>query len=247
MSNAFGTGPISIGPVHLARSAGGGAISPATDHLVLFDGHSTVTIAKGAEVLSDPVEIVVGSLEDLSISMYLKGSDVPSTIHGDARQTAYLAQGGDATARITLPKVVTEASRYFITDVLVETDAGARSIVILGDSISDGDRSTQDKNARWPDVLASRLRSDPRLSSIAVVNSGISGNRLLNAGPVGPSMMQRFAHDALDKEGVRWIVLEAGLNDVGLSDDPSLPGSVVSAKQVIAGMKTLIGRAHEKG
>ncbi len=92
------------------------------------------------------------------------------------------------------------------------------SIVIVGDSITDGVGSTEDTNRRWPDALAARLQDDPALASIAVVNAGISGNRILNDahGPhfMGPSVLSRFDRDALSKPGVRWILLMAGINDI---------------------------------
>ena len=40
---------------------------------------------------------------------------------------------------------------------------GARAIVTLGDSITDGAHSTPNANLRWPDVLAARLKQEPGL------------------------------------------------------------------------------------
>ena len=83
-------------------------------------------------------------------------------------------------------------------------------MVVIGDSITDGVGWTDDRNRRWPDVLAERLQADPALASIAVVNSGIAGNRLLNdasAPFVGPSMLTRFERDVSSKPNVRWVVV----------------------------------------
>ena len=246
-SNAYGKGPLVIGPVHLARSAGGAAIVPGTDRALLFNGRPTVTIAPGQAVLSDALAFAAGPLEQLALSVYIKDSGGPSTIHADARQSAYIAIGSAATGNPDLPGAQSASNRYFVSDVLVGSAPGAHAVVILGDSISDGNRSSPNRNARWPDALAERLHADPKLASIAVVNAGISGNRLLNEGPVGASMLQRLQRDALDKEGVKWIVLEAGLNDIGLSGEADFAGGAVSAADVVQGLKQIVERAHARG
>jgi lysophospholipase L1-like esterase len=170
-------------------------------------------------------------------------------MHTTAIQTVYFAPG-DATAAPTLPAGETDNSRYFLTDVEVAAGADARLLVVVGDSTSDGVGSTEDGNARWPDVLAARLQADPKYASIAVVNSGLSGNRILNdaADPfLGPSTLSRFDRDALSKPGVRWVLLLQGINDITASGMLTTPEDRVSAQQIIDGMKTLIARAHAKG
>jgi lysophospholipase L1-like esterase len=250
LSNLFGAGPVTIGPVRVALHAAGAAIQPASDHALTFAGQRAVTIAKGDSAWSDPIDMDVRAAEDLVISMYLPAQTGSSTIHGTAMQTAFIIRSTDATAATTFPAEATDDSRYFLTDVEVVARADPRSLVVVGDSITDGVGSTEDGNARWPDALAARLQGDPALASIAVVNSGISGNRLLHdaAKPfVGPSALSRFERDALGKPGVRWILLLEGINDITAADMLGTPGDQVSAQQIIDGMKQLIARAHEKG
>jgi lysophospholipase L1-like esterase len=154
------------------------------------------------------------------------------------------------TAAAKLASSETDTSRYFLTDVEVATRADARTVVVIGDSITDGVGSTLDRNRRWPDALAERVQADPMLSSIAVVNSGIAGNRLLNdasAPFVGPSMLARFERDVLSKPGVRWVVMLTGSNDISAADMLDTPQAKVSAHQIITGMQQLIARAHAKG
>ncbi|MES2017660.1 MAG: SGNH/GDSL hydrolase family protein [Pseudomonadota bacterium] len=224
LSNAYGNGALTLGPVQLGRA--GGAPRP-----VLFDGRPNVTIPKGEDVLSDPLELALAPLDLLDVSIYVE--DGAATLHSDARHSA-LISGAPPTS---------SDSRYFLSEVQVDAAPGARAIVVVGDSISDGDGSTPNRNARWPDALASRLHG----TSIAVVNSGISGNRLLNDGPVGSSMLQRVQRDAFDKPGVKWLVLEAGLNDIGLADETGIPGGPVTADAIIAGMQQVIAQAHARG
>jgi lysophospholipase L1-like esterase len=249
LSNLFGTTPLKFGSVHVAKQASGSAIQSGTDRVVTFDGKPTVTIARGTDALSDPVTLSIAALEELAVSLYLPDGTEASTIHTTAIQTAFLAPG-DATAATIFPKGETDNSRYFLTDVEVAASAEARAIVTVGDSITDGVGSTEDRNTRWPDALAARLHANRALASIAVVNSGISGNRILNDGAdpyLGPSTLSRFDRDALSKPGVRWILLLAGGNDISAPHVRGTPKDDVSAQQIIDGMKILIARAHEKG
>jgi lysophospholipase L1-like esterase len=246
LSNLFGTTPVTIGPAHIAEQAEGSTIKAITDHPVTFGGQPTVTIPVGTDALSDPVALPVTALEELSVSMYIRASNGPSTIHGMAMQTAFITQSVDATAATVFPKAEFASSRFFLTDVEVATAANAGSIVLFGDSLTDGFASTPDRNARWTDVLTERVLANPSTASIAVVNSGISGNRILHDG-AGPSALSRFDRDALDKPGVRWILLLEGINDIGASSVPANPEDSVSAQQIIDGMQALIARAHAKG
>lgn len=250
LSNLFGTAPLTLGAVHLARRADGSAIQPASDHVVTFGGKPVVTLAKGDAVLSDPVALPVAAFEELAISVYLPHGAATSTIHSVGNQTVYIVPARDMTAAAALPAGDTDDSRYFLSDVEVAAGADARVIVALGDSITDGVGSTEERNARWPDALAARLQADPKLAAIAVVNAGVAGNRILNDADKpyrGPSTLNRFDRDALDKPGIRWIVLLQGGNDISAGEVLTSAKAKVSAEQIIQGMKTLIERAHAKG
>ena len=249
LSNLFGAAPVRIGPVRVAAHASGSAIIPGTDRPVTFSGKSTVTLAAGADALSDPVAFQVTALQELAVSLYLPSGAAVSTVHSTALQTTYIARG-DQTTAAAWSNASTDHSRYFLTDVEVERDGPAKAVVIIGDSITDGVGSTRDANARWPDALAARLQAHPALASIAVVNAGIAGNRILNDGVapfIGPSSLSRYDRDALDKPGVRWIILLQGSNDISATDMLDTPKDRVTPAQIIAGMQTLIARAHARG
>ncbi|RDS80354.1 SGNH/GDSL hydrolase family protein [Dyella psychrodurans] len=246
LSNLYGQRPVMIGPVHIALRVHESAIQPGGDHVVTFNGKQTVTVAEGGSVLSDPIAMQVTPMQDIAISLYVPKGRGPSTIHANGLATAYVTENGDATSAETLGNSEVSANRFFLTEVDVDAGESARAVVAFGDSITDGIMSTPNANHRWPDVFAERLQADPKLSSIAVVNSGISGNRILHDGG-GPSALSRFDRDALDKPGVHWIVLLEGINDIGASGQPSTPEDNVSAQQIIDGMKTLISKAHAKG
>jgi lysophospholipase L1-like esterase len=112
------------------------------------------------------------------------------------------------------------------------------SVVTLGASITEGAGSTHGANRSWPTVLAARL-ADKGLN-IAVLNQGISGNRLLADG-AGPSALSRFDRDVLAQPGVRWVIFsDDPINDLGSTHPPP------NADALIAGIERLIARAHEK-
>lgn len=249
LSNLFGAAPLSIGPVHLGAHVGGSRVAPGSDRLLRFAGQSAVTIAPGASVLSDPVDMPVGALQDLAVSLYLPAGAEVATLHGAGMQTAWLSKAGDATAAASIEGAHTDDSRYFLTDVEV-LSAAPRALVVVGDSITDGIGSGNDRNARWTDALAARLQRTPDLATVAVVNAGIAGNLLLKDASepfVGPSTLSRFERDALDKPGVRWVLLHQGINDLAAATLLNRPADQVSADQVIAGMKTLAARARARG
>src|SRR5687767_16016321 len=115
------------------------------------------------------------------------------------------------------------------------------AVVTFGASMTDGARSTADMNARWPDVLARRLaaRKGP---GVAILNAGISGNRVLGDG-AGLSALARFDKDVLMQTGVTHVVIMEGINDIGLARNNPSP----SADDIIAGHMQLITRARARG
>ena len=119
--------------------------------------------------------------------------------------------------------------------------ANTIGLVAFGDSITDGARSTIDTNNRWPDVLARRLAAR-KGTGVAVLNAGISGNRVLGDG-AGLSALARFDKDVLMQTGVTHVVVMEGINDIGVARSNPSP----SAADLIAGHKQLIERAKARG
>lgn len=249
ISNEMGATPLTIGAAHIGLRAGGSDVAAGTDRTLTFGGRASVTLPPGAPAVSDPVELNVPPLSDLAVSLYLPGTVQAATVHALALQTSYASLPGDFTAASTLPVQRTIQLWPFLTGV--DVDTAGPVIVTLGDSITDGTRSTPDTNNRWPDWLARRLQieRDPVLGvnpRFGVVNRGISGNRLLGNSPnvlAGRSALERFDRDVLATNGVRYLVVLIGINDIGNSS----AASPVSAEDLIAGHRQLIARAHAKG
>jgi lysophospholipase L1-like esterase len=129
---------------------------------------------------------------------------------------------------------------FALARVEVVAEKGARAVVTFGDSITDGARSTVDKNARWPDELARRLAA--KGTQVAVINAGISGNRVLGDG-AGYSALARFDKDVLMQTGVTHVIVLEGINDIGIARANASP----SADDLIAGHRQLIARARARG
>ena len=98
-------GRCTIGAAHIGLRATGAGIVPGSDRALTFGGEPSATIAAGALLVSDPVDLSVAPLADLAISFYLPG-DVPASfgITGRyARQTNYISPPGDFSAAAVMP------------------------------------------------------------------------------------------------------------------------------------------------
>ncbi len=243
LSNEMGTTPLRIGAAHVALRSQGADTVAGSDRALTFGGAASVTIPPGAPALSDPVELDVAAQSDLAVSLYLPGKAGATTLHETASGVNYVSPPGDFSGAARLPVAHTISTWPFLTEVDVEGNGAA--IVTLGDSITDGTRSTFDTQGRWPDWLARRLHGAG--ARLGVVNRGLSGNRLLSNPPEGSlfgrNALERFDRDVLATAGVRYMTLMVGINDIGNSPD----GNPVSADEMIGAYRQLIARAHAKG
>jgi lysophospholipase L1-like esterase len=248
VSNAFGATPLTVGAAHVALRSSGSAIVPASDRPLTFSGRPAITIPAGAEVLSDAVDLDVPQSGDLAISIYAPAKTGPATSHSTGLHTTYISGPGDFTSRAEIADATTQACWYWIEGVDVTAPQETAAVVTFGDSITDGARSTVDANHTWPSELAERLLTGRgHTGQIAVLNAGISGNRIWHD-MIGPNGLERFGHDALAQAGVRDVVVLLGINDIGFSNIPGVvPDQAVSAEDVIAGLDQFIVRSHVRG
>ena len=92
-SNLFGSGPITLGPVRVALQASAGAIQPSSDRAVTFGGARVVTVSRGQDALSDPVNLALPALAHLAVTVHVPEGADASTIHDVGHQTAYFLRG----------------------------------------------------------------------------------------------------------------------------------------------------------
>jgi lysophospholipase L1-like esterase len=248
LSNAYSTSALQVGSAHIALRDKESAIVPASDRPLTFSGKASVSIPPAAEILSDPVDLEVPPLGDLVISLYVPVEAASATIHLTGLHTTYISKPGDFTAA----SVITDTSAkvplwYWISAVDVVAPPKAGLIVAFGDSITDGATSTPDADRSWPSQLAQRLSANKATANLAIVNEGISGNRLLNDG-AGVSALARFDRDVLSQPGVKWLIVLEGINDIGIGGLPGgQPSDAVTADDLIAAHKQIIERAHLHG
>jgi lysophospholipase L1-like esterase len=250
LSNAFGTSALRFDAVHVARSVGAGsaAIDPASDQPVTFAGQRFVEIPAGTLYVSDPIELAVRPRDTLAISFHLPRAPEQQTGHPGSRTTSYISKGNQVAAP-DLPGAKTVERWYHIAGVDVRSSDHAAAIVVLGDSITDGNGSTTNRNDRWPDVLAERLQAARGKRHLSVLNHGIGGNRLLQDG-LGPNALARLDRDVLAQPGVRYLIVLEGVNDLGtLTRDaaatPEARATLVRA--MIGAYQQIVARSRSQG
>jgi lysophospholipase L1-like esterase len=246
LTNEFGLEPLIIGAANVALSAGHGDVVLSSANALTFSGRPGITIPPGALIVSDPVNLKLPAAADIAVSIFLPTQPIRQVSqHSFADQTSYTTTGNEVGLK-TLPSPTPIYTWPFLKGIDVRANGNSASIVTLGDSITDGAHSTRDANARWPDVLARRLQSNKKTSSLGVLNEGIGGNRIL-FDHTGPSALARFDRDVLAQAGVKYLIIMEGINDIGNATSPTNPHDPVTAEDLIAGLSQLATRAHTHG
>jgi lysophospholipase L1-like esterase len=186
----------------------------------------------------------------LAVSFYV-ADNASLDVHLDAQQTQYMTSpdAGDHTADADGASFDHRVLSWLtVTGVDVLAPASVGAVAVVGDSLTDGLGSTVDTDARWTDDLARLALGDG--APIAVLNAGISGNQVARdnlAGRgrevrgAGLSAVNRLDVDALQRSGVRTVVVYAGINDL------FAPSTADPVRAVVAGYQAMIDRAHAAG
>lgn len=250
LENTMGTAPVMFSAAYIGERAPGAAVVPGTNRRLTFGGKPTLTLAAGEGAYSDPLWFHVKAFKELAVSLDVaSASDISA--HQVGLTTNYIAPGARAAnpsgAEFTpVPEFAPLNSGnlpfYWVATVDVRSPSASGTIVLFGDSITDGRCSTRDDAGivqpnlyqRWGDVLAKRLAEKRRTHSKAISNQGIAGNRILNRGN-GPSALERLDRDVLDRAGATHVVFFEGTNDIA---------GGFTAAEVIAGTQQIIDRVH---
>jgi len=242
LSNELGLAPVKFGAVHIALSSPNGITQAQTDRPVLFSGKPEGEIAIGAALVSDTVDFKVNAFQTVAVSVYYPGRLAPQ---GHLVQLR-LSKPGDHTADAVMPFIDLARAPSIVSGIEVETAAPRDLLVAFGDSITEGACATPGYNLSWPHQLALRLAKVREGRNWSVINSGISGNRLLYDG-AGQKGLERFDRDALNMPGLKAIILLEGINDIGAGSTIDTDTGPRSAADIIGAYKDLIARAHERG
>jgi lysophospholipase L1-like esterase len=246
LSNATGTPSVRIGGVHVALHERDSAIAPGSDRAVSFGGNATVAIPPGALAVSDPIDLQVPALSELAVSLYIPDKTGTGTTHSLGLNTTYVTEG-DTVGESAPDPVSTNRTYFWLSGVDVLADADTGAILAFGDSITDGYGTTPGAHREWPALLAGRLQASAATTHRAVVNLGLSGNRI-RRDLAGTSGLARFDRDVLSRAGVEWILLAEGINDITFSALPRAPDDErASAEEVIDALSLFVDRAHVHG
>lgn len=235
LSNEYGSTPLQVGAMGVRRVDGGEPLP------VRFQGIDGTPVAPGARVISDPVALPLRAGDRLEVDLHLPQPTTPAGFHWDARdETLILA--GNAVGRPHAPVLQTVATRAFVTELRVAVDHPTATVVAVGDSITDGNGASPGRDQRWPDALSRRLAPH----GVAVLNAGISGNRLLRGG-WGDSALARFERDVLGHPNVRAVIVLLGTNDIGFPGSPFAPAEApVALPDLQRGFRQLVALAHAR-
>ncbi len=140
LTNRFGTAPVTFDHVTIGRQAAGAALigAPAT---VVFGGKSSVTVAPGQDVLSDPVAFSYQAFQNLAVSVYVSQNAGMPTEHYEGRQTSYFTPDGagdHAADTDGAAFALYNSTRPFVDGLDVVAPAPTGAVVAFGDSITDG-------------------------------------------------------------------------------------------------------------
>ena len=240
--NYCGTEPITLNKTTVFY---GGAF-----HRVSFGGQPSVTIGAGERVESDALDIRLNEGEVIQVSFYLADFTLMrSVVYTQGPLSEGLYANGDETENAKIDILTSRKTHlfYFLSNVSVLTDAGNRTIVCYGDSITAQD---------WPDCLSMRCFLEG-YSKTAVIRRAASGTRILRQyecltyESYGLCGENRFDHE-VPTDGADTVIIQQGINDiihpVGESVNIFRPMSdLPTVEELIEGLKTYIARARSYG
>ncbi|GAB3467515.1 GDSL-type esterase/lipase family protein [Actinophytocola sediminis] len=236
-ANTYGDQPLRIGAVTVGAQRRGAELVAGSNRPVTFGGQRSVTVAEGAQTVSDPIAMTVPALTNLAVSLYLPAATPATTEHLNSNQTSYVSTPGDHSGDGGPARFQQTTPHWSFLQGIDVRRANGGTIVALGDSITAGGDTT------YPEVLARRLQAEPRLRGLGVLNEGIGAAELLRRAALyglSDPMLTRMDRDVLLQSEVRAVIVLAGTNDI-------LGSHQASAEEIIAGYRQLVRRTHDQG
>ncbi|AZP29751.1 MULTISPECIES: SGNH/GDSL hydrolase family protein [Acinetobacter] len=241
-TNQYGDQPLYIDKTTVGLVKGQ-SLKSKSAYPVYFSGKLKAQILPGKQLMSDPIQLPVPDHAQLMVNSFIEKPTTFKTFHWDAKQTSWLITGNQTANLNTPSSAKTTTARLLLSAVEVKPKRKAHVVAVIGDSITDGATATLDANTRWTDFLAKSLSPH----QVAVINSGISGNRLLTNG-MGDSALERLQKEVFQYSGVKTLIVLVGINDI------SWPGTAFAPKQQIPtfetltqGYKRVVDEAHRQG
>ncbi|KAK7179277.1 hypothetical protein DPSP01_005698 [Paraphaeosphaeria sporulosa] len=237
ISNTFGGSdlPITAGSVGLPAGGAAGVSSIEASPLaaITVGGKASFTVPRGQVVVSDEIAFEVKAQQNIAVSLYSQAGQTGSSItgHPGSRTTSWFVKGN--AVNTTTISGTSSVHWYFVSAVHASVPSTTSGMIIIGDSITDGRGSDDNKNNRWPDLLLARLQTTNH-TNIAIGNQAAGGNAVLSGG-LGPTALSRYKRDALEQPGVKYVMIFEGVNDLGSG---ASAGALTNAyKQITADAK----------
>jgi|tagenome__1003787_1003787.scaffolds.fasta_scaffold20812434_1 lysophospholipase L1-like esterase len=256
LSNLHGDQAVQVGRATVAKpdatTPAQSDIDVASTRELRFNGSPTATVNRGAELLSDPVDMRLADDQNLVVSVFFPTPTGLLTVHQTNRQTSFLGAGDLAAASDGAGYTTTLPCCWFLlsgVDVL-RGDSGG-TVGVFGDSVADGNGSTLDANTRWPDQLADRLFTVRNGDIPGVLNFGLAGSRLNHEGQetgdggfpgnfaLGTNALSRLNDDVFSETGLQTVVVDLGINDIWMNNEP--------ADKIIASLRQINQQVRERG
>lgn len=258
LSNLYGEQAVKVGRATVARPNTATVddvsdIDPASLRPLAFTGAASATMNRGAELLSDPLTFPVADDSDLVVTLHFPTPTGPTTFHGQSQQNNFIG-AGDLTAAADGAGFTIRPTCcwFFLSGIDVQRKTSPGAVVVLSDSMGDGNGSTVNANRRWPDLLSDRLLADrPDKRTPGVLNLSLAGNRLNHEGTepgdgnypgyfqLGPNAAARLNEDVFAQTGVRTVVTHLGINDIWMSND--------SSEAIIATLRQINQQLQQRG
>jgi lysophospholipase L1-like esterase len=250
LTNRFGTKPLTIGKAAIAprHKPFNADLVGSEVRILSFGGAPSVTIAPGADVISDPMDMKVLPSQLMAIDLYLPEATGPIPFNFATATTSYIADGnrvGDPVSRYFEP----QTSWYILDGIEVANEASAGTVVACCDSVSI--TGQVDAGMRWPEILSRLLQERWGSAAPSVVQTTLSGQRLLTSSHYAESALSRFERDVLSETNLRAVILFVGVNDLGVPQMPPVdiysPTNDVSADEMITGYTKIVAMARARG
>jgi len=249
-SNVYGRSPVTLGAARLSWGKdGSAAIDTAHDTALKFNGSSSVTIAPGGTVTSDPADFAFGMGQVLAVSVYLKGTFDPVSRHDAYFIKNYTtADGaGDVTTDGTGAAFTRTLPDWLLINEIDVYGEYQGTLAMFGSSTTDGFKADYSSDRIYPapnvpiaDQHANRVTDwmARRLNAagyrIGVLNAGIPGNAVTELPGFAPTPIKRFAQDIQTMPNLLGVVSYFGSIDLRSSDCVSAPAMEVATQQLVA-------------
>ena len=234
LSNYYGNENLEIKGLSIAKYISGSEnkIDIKTNKKITFNNNNEeIIIKKGEEIYTDIFDINLEPSTEIAISIFF--GNVPNDItgHKHSLTNSYIEKGN----KIYEEKFSNEyilTNWCFISNIEVVSEKENKCVVCFGDSITDGRFSSLNKQERWPDFLFDKIiKTKNEKIYLGINNQSLSGSFLTKEG------IQRFEKDVLNQNGIKYIIILYGINDITKLNKEE--------NEIIENYQKLINKAHE--